>query len=187
MFGFKIIREDALKEKTHYLEIELKSLKEEILCRNRFEKMTMEFDELHRKMLFYIGDYFHNFGTVTWFKEDKTPKDIVITPEIENLIAGTFMNIRVVSDISWNRRTNHIMSLLYLDNFSEEFIKEVKTYIKELEESAYSQLILKRLLFKLIISQFKEILPYVTNNNYSFDDAKPETITHLFSQKYTIP
>ena len=117
---------------------------------------------MDKQFVFYIGDYFLNFGIQTWFNK-KEPKDMDISPDLQKKIAEIF------SKIKWARTYSissaHLETLINESSLNKTILEEIKKLRKDL-----SYLEKKELFYKLLIYEMRLILPDITDNNYSFED-----------------
>jgi len=118
--------------------------------------------QLDKMYIFYIGDYFHNFGVQTWFNQ-KEPKNMGMSPQLQDKIAKIFGNFKLTQSFSFNNE--HLFHILQDSSLPENILEEIITSNKKM-----NYLEKKELFYKVLIFELRTILPQITDNNYGFDD-----------------
>ncbi len=136
--------------------------------------------KLEKLFIFYIGDYFHNFGPNNWKKGFKEEDDFLLKKETCYFIQNIFVAIRYTNSHNLLLILENSLNLLDL---TEELNEDVRTLFKEINDFER-----KKLIYQLIILAMKKNLPDITDGLYSFSNEEmfPKTLDQILNQKIAI-
>lgn len=124
----------------------------------------------------HIGDYMHNFG-------DGLANSFTIDAATVKRLGKLFLAVRYVADNA--DRLGADVDFRILDEVID-IPASLKHDLLDAIRRAEDPMERKKMLYNLVLTGFKQILPAITNGRYEFDDSHPQTLGEFKSQQYVI-
>lgn len=137
---------------------------------------NQEENEIHKNLIFSIGDKIHNFGGDIVISKDEN-STFCLNKKTCNKIQDIFVAIRYSSN--HNSKNAEMSCILNLLNFNKDLKEEIKTFLRENEDL----LIEKRVINSILELSLKRLLPEIGAGGYPEAYVNPKNLEELLNPK----